>query len=79
MKLGNTRRKSLDTFDICKFYHSELKRVKRPQNMPFNFSIILEHRTGEGQRILNFLLIYSKQIIQLELHDNKLDYEIKNY
>ena len=35
MKLGNTRRKSLDTFDICEFYHSELKRGKRPQKMSF--------------------------------------------
>ena len=42
LKLGNTRRKSLDTVDICKFYHSELKRGKRSQNMPFKFFFILD-------------------------------------
>ena len=34
---------------------------------------------GEGQSRLDKYKIYLKQIIQLELHDNKLDYEMKNY
>ena len=42
-------------------------------------SFCISYVLGEGQPRLNKCKIYSKQTIQLELHDNKLDYEMKNY